>query len=76
MNELILQIKGPIAGLLSEMYSKQIFNKKLFITSERNYHTLTADLKKLIKKGYVSLTRKGQTAELKILAKGQKEIKK
>lgn len=75
MNELITQIQGPIRGLLAQMYESKTFEQVFMVTNEARYYRTMADLQKLISEKYVSVSRRGKRAVLKILAKGQKEIK-
>lgn len=75
MNELITQIQGPIRGLLAQMYEAKEWTKEIFISSEANYYRTVADLKTLTDQKYISLSRRGKRAVLRILSKGQKEIK-
>ncbi len=76
MKELILKINGPVRSLLAQMYTAGQYSKQMFVTDERKYHALVADLKSLIEEKYLSLSRKGKKIDLKILKRGQTEIAK
>lgn len=73
MKSLIQQIDNPISNVIIGMINDKKYCQQLYITDESRYFKLLRDLKELTESKYISISRRGQKVELKILKKGQVE---
>lgn len=74
MRNLILNLETPAKNILAAMYESKEFSRSFFIANEANYGKMLKDIEPLVINKYISVSRKGKAAILKILKKGKTEI--
>ncbi len=71
---ILLSISNPMIGTIVGMCESKKFIKEFFITDESRYKKIEVDFKPLVEKKYLSLSRRGKKATIKILVKAKEEI--
>ena len=72
--DLIYSIHHPISSLLIDMYKSGQDSKDIFITNEQSFFKTKLALSHVVLEKYISVSRRGSKATIKILAKAKKEI--
>jgi hypothetical protein len=73
-SNLIVQVDNGLTKMLSTMYEVKRFEKEFFVTDESRFYKMVKEIDKMIENKFVSITRTGKKAKLKILKKGKEEI--